>query len=643
MKQPIIAKFFILAFIMLLSGCNASHSSLASVEDTAQTAQEEYVAIESDLPEKSNSPEEILPNPENTHAEVDEESQANTSFIENPGQTTSSIASEKSRLDEAQKNSIAMLNYLAVLTQEINSSQNSRMFLEEAYASLINNTNPEKINELTESHLSSMLDIIEKYRMISVKRDRLQYIYDQNNAKALKEAMPNPVGVLSAINSFDLKRLAASAIYMAIDSYSSYQAYNNDISQDFLQNGWILDDEEAETLHASRKRAFLFMVDIVREYNLPGEYALNENAVDKFVTWKNSSNNYQKIQFFESEESTYKAFANYWLELANCYYETGNYEKCLAAMDKYEELQTNIFRKDYYLAHFLPKAIVAANEIYDQDKYIAVAERYIKLILENTENSEWSLQYFAAEMYIDLYAKTNNAEYLDKAYELALNNVNNLVAEQLTMNSIYLSDVFEIAIPNDATKEEQKQIKAYNKFLKTQRKTELPPIYEPLLLNCELLFALAEERNLTQAEKNKIEGILRGDGNILFLSKVLEDRFSFTHEVMDFEAQFKKNTLILPASCLTERSVLKVAITNDGNRKVYGDWAVKEVKRSSDGFDAYAVTYISKEANKQQWSENSSVEVSIRSDESSNENPITLKFKANKVGFFKTVEFEQVN
>ena len=72
-----------------------------------------------------------------------------------------------------------MLNYLAVLSQEINDSKNSRMFLEEAYASLLNNTNPEKVNELTQSHLSSMLDTIEKYRMISVKRDRLQYIYDQ--------------------------------------------------------------------------------------------------------------------------------------------------------------------------------------------------------------------------------------------------------------------------------------------------------------------------------------------------------------------------------------------------------------------------------------------------------------------------------
>lgn len=56
-------------------------------------------------------------------------------------------------LNEAQKNSIAMLNYLAVLSQEINDSKNSRMFLEEAYASLINNTNPGKVNELTEDQL----------------------------------------------------------------------------------------------------------------------------------------------------------------------------------------------------------------------------------------------------------------------------------------------------------------------------------------------------------------------------------------------------------------------------------------------------------------------------------------------------------
>ena len=42
-------------------------------------------------------------------------------------------------------------------------------------------------------------------------------------------------------------------------------------------------------------------------------------------------------------------------------------------------------------------------------------------------------------------------------------------------------------------KAEQKRLKAYNKALKDTRETELPPLYEPLVLNCDLLFALADE------------------------------------------------------------------------------------------------------------------------------------------------------
>lgn len=41
-----------------------------------------------------------------------------------------------------------------------------------------------------------------------------------------KEAMPNPVGLLSAAASFDVKCLAVSAIYMAVDSYANYKSYN---------------------------------------------------------------------------------------------------------------------------------------------------------------------------------------------------------------------------------------------------------------------------------------------------------------------------------------------------------------------------------------------------------------------------------
>ena len=176
-----------------------------------------------------------------------------------------------------------MVELFGLLVPGVNSSKYSRMYLEEAYASRIRNTNPENVNELTESHLASMLDSIEKYRMLTVKRDRLKYIYEQNKAKALKQAVPNPVGLLSAVSSFNVKRLAASTIYMAVDSYANYKSYNTEIAQEYLQDGWELDDEEAENMHESRKRAFMFMIDIVRQDQLPGELALNEKSVEDYV------------------------------------------------------------------------------------------------------------------------------------------------------------------------------------------------------------------------------------------------------------------------------------------------------------------------------------------------------------------------
>lgn len=495
-----------------------------------------------------------------------------------------------------------------------------------------------------------MLDNIEKYRMISVKRDRLQYIYDQNKAKALKEAMPNPIGLLSAVNSFDLKRLAASAIYMAIDSYSSYRAYNTEIAQGFLQDGWALDDEEAENLHDSRKRAFMFMIEIVREDDLPGELALSESAVEEFVHWKNNSNNFQRIQFFESEEATYRAFGNYWLTLADCYYENGDYEKCLAAMDKYEELKTDVFRKDYYFSQTLPKAVVAASEVYGSDEYVPIAERYLDLLLENTESNEWSLRYFAAEVYLDLYAKTGNKAYIEKAYDIALNNVNNLVAEQRSMNETYLVGVREVAIPKEATKEEKKQIKEYNKSLKEQRKVELPPVYEPLALNCDLLFALAEELGINRTERERVESILRGNNGGLFLTKTLENRYSFnpTKQSLDAQdAQYDGDTLRLPVIIVSENSIVKVTVTINGESFVYDDWKIKEVKRDSDGVDKFSVIYTSKKAAKQTWSADAAVKIGIFMNDTADEADVVFNYTVSKYKNLwvvpDMVQFERVN
>lgn len=100
---------------------------------------------------------------------------------------------------QKQINSMMMMNHLAVLSRKISSSKNSRMYLEEAYSSIINNSSPTAIDDLALGVLDTLLDTLEEYRMIAVKRDRLTYIYEQNKAQAIRNALPSPLTVLSAV------------------------------------------------------------------------------------------------------------------------------------------------------------------------------------------------------------------------------------------------------------------------------------------------------------------------------------------------------------------------------------------------------------------------------------------------------------
>ena len=576
-------------------------------------------------------------------------SSSTTSPVIQTSISTTTALPEKEALNTVQENSIAWLNYLAMLSQEINSSKNSKMYLEEAYAALINNTNPENVDEPTESQLVSLLDIIEKYRIIATKRERLQYIYEQNQAKAIKEAIPNPVALLSATSSLDPKKMIASVIYMAVDSYSSYSAYNNEINQEYLKDGWELDDEAAENLHNSRTRAFTYMIEIVRQYNLPGDLALNESAIEKFVECKNNTNTHQQIQFLESNKNTYKSFGNYWLLLAECYYNNGEYQKCLDSVAEYEQLHSGIFRKDYSLAKTLPLAIASASELQSKSEYVDTAENYLELIISNTESDEWQLRYFAATIYTDLYSRTKNNKYLKSAYELALNNVNYLTAKQSEINSIYIADVKEIAIPKDASKDEKKKIKAYNKALSEKRETELPEIYEPLAINCDLLFSVANKLNLTQSEKDRIDGILAGSENPVFLTKPVNNLFSFSPKKIIADASYDKDELILPVYCVSEGAKIRVTVSSGDKYVIYEDWKIDEVerpKKDKNNFSKFLVTYTSKKAEDCKWHEDSTVKVEIFNGEYSNSEPYVLNFKVSnfksrKVGW-DTVEFEQV-
>ena len=528
-------------------------------------------------------------------------------------------SAKNATLTDAQANAIAMLNYITVLTQDINASKNSRLYMEEAYSSLINNTYPNAVDSRTLSQLTRLLDTMESYRMVAVKRDRLEYIYEQNQAQAIRAAIPNPLGMISAVQSYRPSKIAAALAYMAIDSITSYTTYTSETELQFLKDGWALDDEEASVLHESRKSTFAYIINIVGEYDLPGDLTLTENSVEEFVKWKNNDNVVSRIQFLESNQTAYQSYGGYWLLLAQSYYDNGNFSKCLDAIHVYEGMNTRIFRKDYELAKVLPSVISAAEEVYSGAEYADAAVRYVQMLLGNTDHNDWALRYYAAQVYGDLFAQTNNDFYLKNAYDIALDNVNYLVSEQQRLNAAYLAPVQKTAVPKDATKSEKKQIENANKTLEETRKTELPPVYEPLRLNCDLLFSLADILKVSESEQQKIDGILHPNGTPIFLTETLDGQYWFLHDlkldIANTDIEFGGTAIILPATCCTSNTQITVSVqeANAEEPAVLTDWKVASVNRETEGeLSTYHAVYTSEQAHHHDWQPGAAIQVDIQ-------------------------------
>ena len=621
-------------------GVNDAEESSTAIEDidSAQDSLKSEKMENDDF--KDNNSENVIT--EATNEKTEESAQVNNG----------NLKERDDGLTPTMRNSINMLNHMTSLTQRVNEEKGNQLFLESAYNSF-DNLYPNSVDTKTQAQITSLMDTIQGYRMISVKRARLEYIYEQNRAQALRKAIPNPIGLLSAVSSGDPLKLAASVLYMAIDSANSYQAATSQADLQFIKDGWELDDEESNELHNSTKNALNYMYNMVRDYDIVGDYALSKEAVEDFVAWssKPDSQLERKISWFETNQKTYSEFGSYWLELAKDYYNYGDYEKCLDAINQYETKSTRIFRKDIDYAKALPMAIVSAKETMNDEDYVKVASKYCTVIHDNTKDEDWAIRYFTAEIYMDLYAITKDNKYLDAAYKTARENVVVLVDEQKSLNSSYLADIVEVKPGKDATKREKEEAKNYNKLIKEERKISLPPVSEALYLNSDLLFALAKERNVDANEQKRVEAILHENGENIFLTQALDDRFWFNKQTESLDkdqidVSFDGSAFIIPASCITDRSTIIATISGAGGTKTLDDWKVKSVKRQKNSKDCseFSVTYKSNTGGKYKYKGGETVSIKVIPVEESPDEymEFTYNVVATKKVVVKGVKFERV-
>lgn len=480
--------------------------------------------------------------------------------------------------------SIAMLNYLATQTRMINSSHNNRLMLEDIYNKLINNTNPGIVDETTQRYLQILLDDIERFRIITLQRERLQFFLENQRAHAINNAMPNPLYLLGLTGPGGLKtinrssttamslagslsgslsgilpsgqagnvsgnisgsysrtlvdnitrtisnpmKLIATVSIMTLDSALKYKSALNDANLEFLQENWELDDKESSVIHNLRSYSFSYMIEIARKNRLGIFDTLNEESIDNFVSISLDNNLERRRQSLESHLLLYQKYAPYYIELAKTYYDLEMYNECINAINNYEKLKAPIFRKDFDFASVLPKAIIAVSHIYNYDdiRYTTLTDKYSQDLIYNTNSSNWELRYFAAQTYINLAAL--DEKYLTNAYNLLLDNITYLSRQQEIHLENYLKPINE-KINKGLTKEQEKKANTMIKELQILRKTELPPLYNALIVNHQTLLLLLEEFPISEQERFRINAILdKSYVNPSFRSHYFNKEHSFT-------------------------------------------------------------------------------------------------------------------
>ena len=136
------------------------------------------------------------------------------------------------------------------------------------------------------------------------------------------------------------------------------------------------------------------------------------------------------------------------------------------------------------------------------------------------------------------------------------------------------------------------------------------------------------------------------------MTQALDDRFWFNKKSAiidsgDIEVSFEGGKFIIPASCVTDRSIITVKVTGANGATNFDEWLVDEVKRpkNSTNCSEFTVTYTNKDSDKYKYQAGETVTIRVTPVAESPEEYMEFKFNVvatKKVVVFNGVKFERV-
>lgn len=329
--------------------------------------------------------------------------------LENAG-----TGNEDQQKAQTQLQVLQALNQIAVsLTHII--TYNDKVVLDQEYNTIINNLNLSKIpDEDIITLLQELMDLLTTSKINDHDRAYLAHTYEKNVQNELKKRMS------TRLLDTDVLINPYSSVLQAVlnvgSFYFNYRYKLDDYKKERDEAIWKIDANTLQKLNDFYKKLLKYSWELMRKYNFPDEWRLNEKQLNDYINILKEPNMGLRYRKLVRLEENFQKFPPYWYYRGQAAMELGNKKEALYCFKQFQGIHQGILRKDPYAASTAmckTMLILEAEETPPVD-----IKKDLEIILANSEDSDWGNILFAALQ----YARLGDS---DTASKLIMRNLDN--------------------------------------------------------------------------------------------------------------------------------------------------------------------------------------------------------------------------
>ncbi len=295
--------------------------------------------------------------------------------------------------DQAQLQVLQSLNLIAVSLTHI-MTYNDKVVLDQEYNTIINNLNLSNIPDADIiTLLQELMDLLTSSKIQDHDREYILTRFDKNIQNELKNR------VRSRIFDTDLVLNPYAGVLIAVlrtgSFYFNYRSQMDTYAKEKEEGKWAIEAKTMQGLNSFYKKLLKYSWELMRRYNLPDEWRLNEKQLRDYTDILKEPDIERRYRKLERIENSFQKFPPYWYYRGQAAQEIGKNEAALDCFNKFQKINQKILRKDPYAA----SVAMCKTMLKVEQSNSGMLKSDLDLILANSDDTDWGNILFAALQY----------------------------------------------------------------------------------------------------------------------------------------------------------------------------------------------------------------------------------------------------